>query len=517
MAKIQFDDGTTVEFDGEPTADDIAHVESQIYGNKKKSLAEKTLSGLKEFSPFPESGKPLDVLSAPLNPLIGLEKYGGNIKAAGLAPIEKGMDAIASLPVKYGMPKTGAAAIVANELFAKPALRLATPFTPSEFGAAGTVMTAMEAPAVRKEIAPNLGKAYAENIVPSTTAEIRHSVRTGRKDVADLVIERPQLGSNRGEILKNSISGIEEKENAIQKVLEKSAKSGPAEIKVPRAKAGESEFEALKNKLQKPLELPSGKPIARYSEPKVGTIPGYEPEELNLTTKGKKFTKGESRGLFNQESPEIESKQIQYLKDQRQGDVLAAREAMRKRLSDPGYDIVPGKNAISRDDISDALDQTIKEAKKTGLEKESVKMLSELKDDFSQSHPQYADVQYWNDIKRALHRLTGNKGYLNQNPTAKVEALIALANRIKTKIENLVPGVKELNAEQGALLKIRDGIIQSSPKEVRNATLWGPIAERAGLMGARTLSRKAILPNPNFFRNLTPLTARRLPYDQDVK
>jgi hypothetical protein len=189
------------------------------------------------------------------------------------------------------------------------------------------------------------------------------------------------------------------------------------------------------------------------------------------------------------ESPEIEAKQIQYLKENDKLAILEARKAFAERMADPeyGYKIFK-KFAIGRDKVAEAFDNVIKSIK-SGTEKSVINSLEETKNDFLESHPKWADAQYWNEVKRSIYDMV-DEGYSKDNTSAKIKALKGVANIIKKSVEEIIPKIKGLNQEQGALLNIRDAIIQSSPKEVRDTALLSPIKENLAFKGGRMLAKE---------------------------
>lgn len=356
--------------------------------------------------------------------------------------------------------------------------------TPSNLsvGVGSEALPLLATPLARR--AEILRRSVGNKFVGTPLPSLKKSMREGTEQLGEKFLNT-KLPANRDEAFAVSSNIVDSYEKQIQASLDKASKSG--RIKMP-AVADET-FTKLKGKLEEPLVLPSSGGIERFAEPKIGTIPRYIPEELNMQTAGRKFTKNESRGLFNKMDPEIEAKQISYLKEQRANDILEARNALKKRLADPEYSAGLKKEyAISRDSIASSIDKVIKRAEKTGLEKESVKALNELKDDFTKSHPGYADVQYWNDVKRAIYKRVGDKGYLSKNSTDKIEALRDVASGIRAEIERVIPGIKDLNSQQGLYLEIRNSLgdlIASRSKSNVGGAIKNELSDEALVRAAR--------------------------------
>lgn len=255
----------------------------------------------------------------------------------------------------------------------------------------------------------------------------------------------------------------------------------------------------------------TGKPIS----PKLGKayMESIIPSSPSEIRHAQKYLKKDAADLVL-ERPHLGNSRSEILKNSRSG-----IEDFEGKIKGKLNSSAKRGDVIERDEISRSFDKVISKAKKTGLEKNSVKILEELRNDFDSSHPKTADVSYWNDIKRSLHDLVGDKGYIAQSPSFKIQAIKSLANAIKTRIEKIIPGIKDLNSEQGALLDIRDSIIQSSPREVRDATLYGPLKEIGAILGSKFLSKQRDIPDIRPALSVAPSTIRglRLPYDQDIE
>jgi hypothetical protein len=426
----------------------------------------------------------------------GLEDVGHRVKDVA----EKSFGNIVDRPLPemgdFNLP-VAAGRFMASKI-GKTAIQ-AAPFTPSEFSIAAGAELAPVALTPNK-IAPKLGKSYLENSIPSSSGEIRHATKYGEKTAAELVLERPRLGNSRDEILENSKKGISEIEKQVQKKLDQTINAGKIDKGTLPITPSYAEKIGIKGGTLPTIELPGSGKVPRFGEFPEGsgaagsTARGgqggtrwLEPGE-HLMTKGRPFKKANAKGVFEPGETNIISKQTGYLKEEVQSTLQRIKDDFIERASAPEYMGLRKGFAIGKDEIASAFDD-VAGGMKTGTEKNSLDALQELKGEFLDSHPKYADVQYWNDVKRAIYKLVGDKGYLTQTPSAKVQVLKAIANNIKRKIGKIVPGLDDLSAEQGALLDIRDSIIQSSPKEVRDARLFGPVFERVTIRGAKVLAK----------------------------
>lgn len=385
--------------------------------------------------------------------------------------VQSGSDRIAEL----GFPAIATATSMAGEMGELTPTNLA-------IGAGSEALPVITTPLARR--AEILRRSVGNKFIGTPLPSLKRSFRQGTETLGEKFLNT-DLPANREEAFVESSNMVDQFESKIQSVLNRKAKAGKmADPIVPN-----DEFSAMQSKLAEPIVLPSGGAPNRFSDPAVGTIPRYNPEELNLQTHGKKFTKGESRGLFNPESSEIQAKQIAYLKQQREGDILKAREAFQKRMEDPEYGFgIKQEYAIGRDTIADAIQKVSDQAKKSGLENDSVRAIADLKTDFIESHPKFADIHYWNDIKRSLHKKVGDKGYLAKNTTEKVDVLKKVAQAIRKEIERVVPEIKDLNKEQGLYLEIRNSLGDTLATRSKNnvaGVVKGELQDEALVRAAR--------------------------------
>ena len=148
--------------------------------------------------------------------------------------------------------------------------------------------------------------------------------------------------------------------------------------------------------------------------------------------------------------------------------------------------------------FSKVFDDAIDEASSVPTAGKEVRVLSKLKTEYIKNAPKSGTIDYWMGLKRKLYRRLGDDAYIKDITSAQKNVEKDLASAIAREVEKNIHGIKELNREQGNLIQIRDAIIESSPKEVRDLSLTGPLYERATIMGARTLAkpRKAIGPLP---------------------
>lgn len=418
------------------------------------------------------------------NPAVDiLEKAGRYVQGAKEASVGNILDRPSNFPtargVAMGTLETG--------------LEFLPQLTPSSMATAigGESLPVLAAPLARR--ADILRRSVGNKFIGTPLSSLKKSMREGTEQLGERFL-KTELPANRDEAFVESSKMVDRFEKKIQAKMDQAVKSG----KVAKPEVSGDEFDVAGKKLQEPIVLPSGGKPLRFTD----DIPkklkaneprspyGYEdPDALNLSTKGKKFTKGESRGLFNPESPDIEAKQIEYLKKERSDDILKAREAFRKRASDPEYGYGIGKKyAISRKEISNAIDTVSAEAKKTGFEKDTIEELGRLKDEFGKSHPEYADVQYWNDVKRAIYKRIGDKGYLAKNTTDKVSAMKEVASAIRSEIERVIPDIKDLNREQGLYLEIRNALGDTIASRSRNnvsGAVSGELKDEALVRAAR--------------------------------
>lgn len=78
--------------------------------------------------------------------------------------------------------------------------------------------------------------------------------------------------------------------------------------------------------------------------------------------------------------------------------------------------------------------------------------------DFQDNHPATLTVPEAHELKKGTYRVLKDKAYSGELKSATTETQKALARELKEQIEQAVPGIKELNARQGAVLELIDPI-----------------------------------------------------------
>ena len=76
--------------------------------------------------------------------------------------------------------------------------------------------------------------------------------------------------------------------------------------------------------------------------------------------------------------------------------------------------------------------------------------------DFQEGHPGTLTIPEAHNLKKGTYRVLKDKAYRGELKSATTETQKALARGLKEQVEQAVPGVKELNARQGALLELID-------------------------------------------------------------
>ena len=345
-------------------------------------------------------------------------------------------------------------------------------------------------------IAGRYGKALVENRIPSSAKEIRHAERYGGKDAADLVIERPQLGNSRSAIKENSIKGIEDIEVQVQKKLDETSeaarKGAGKDVKIEGTPLlpPPGEKQAI-NPSSPSVEFPLGSSRPRkVHEPEIVSLPGKDMETLDpYAMSAQESGRGQTfGGRFFGGEPKIDKAQAEMVKQARTETI--EQMASLKLPPPPKYGFkIPNKLAIGRDEFSHVFDDLIKKESRIPTRQNVVEELKNLKDEYVKTAPEVADVNYWNGVKRDIYQILGDNAFISDMTSAKKLILKRFALSISDKVGERVDGLRELNREQGALLEIRDSIIDSSPKEVKDLTLTGPILERATIMGGRFLGK----------------------------
>lgn len=158
--------------------------------------------------------------------------------------------------------------------------------------------------------------------------------------------------------------------------------------------------------------------------------------------------------------------------------------SIQKQLS-----LTPTESVIDKFDVAAKLDDLMNEYKKSGISSSEVRKIMRVQDEFLASMPEKMSVQSANDVKRAIYRKIGDKGYLAQSPAVRVEAERSLASALRSEIENKVPGIKNLNSKQGEYIGIRDSLLSAIPSESKNvpSAITGDVLDAGSLRLARML------------------------------
>ena len=370
-----------------------------------------------------------------------------------------------------------------------------SPFTPSEFAIGLGAELLPLALARSKGIYPTHGKAIMEETIPSTPKEIRKATRTDTKTAADRVLELPKSGSSRAEILKNSRQEITNLEDTIQQELStvsKSARQGTGkEVIVEGMPLLSAPSKAEVRPSSESFEFPLASPRPRkVSEPDIVSLPSKDMETIDPYA----LSAQESRegqfwgGQFHGETPK-EIKYMQELRRQAQRETFKQLGGM-KLPPAPDYGFkIPNKLAIGKDEFLDVFDVEIARHSRIPTAGREVRALKRLKKEYIESAPDVADVSYWNDVKRDIYERLGDNAYLSIITSAQKKLEKSFASSIMRKINERVPGLKNLNREQGNLIEIRDAIIESSPKEVQRASFTRPFFEKSSIRAARFLTK----------------------------
>lgn len=128
----------------------------------------------------------------------------------------------------------------------------------------------------------------------------------------------------------------------------------------------------------------------------------------------------------------------------------------------------PKDKLIDKFDVAATLDNLVDEYKKSGVSSKEIRQIMRVQDEYLNNLPDKFAVDFANQNKRAIYRKVGDKGYLSQAPTARVEAERTLASALRQEIEKIVPSIKQLNTKQGEFLGIRDSLLSAIPSESKN-------------------------------------------------
>ena len=158
-------------------------------------------------------------------------------------------------------------------------------------------------------------------------------------------------------------------------------------------------------------------------------------------------------------------------------------DQIKSKLSTAAKD---SKAIISKQDVAKGFDDVISELGESGVEGDQIEKLTKLKDEFLSKHPETANVEYWNNVKRKLYKLVGDQNYVKENHSGKVQALKAVASQIRQKIEQVVPGIKDLNAKQGLYLRVNDALANQLAKNPASQSIKESLKDRALIESMRS-------------------------------
>lgn len=163
----------------------------------------------------------------------------------------------------------------------------------------------------------------------------------------------------------------------------------------------------------------------------------------------------------------------------------------------PDLSATPPKE-IDSSIFTKVFDDAINEASDIPTAAKEVRALKKLKAEYLENAPKSNTVEYWVGLKRKLYQRLGDNAYIKDVSSAQKNVEKSLASSIAREVEKRIPGIKELNRRQGELIRVRDSIIDSSPKEIRDLSLKGPILERATIGAGRFLGKSRKAPNVPF-------------------
>lgn len=158
-------------------------------------------------------------------------------------------------------------------------------------------------------------------------------------------------------------------------------------------------------------------------------------------------------------------------------------DQIKEKLSTAAKD---SKAIISKQKVAQGFDDVISELNDSGVEGKAVKELEGLKDEFLSKHPETANVEYWNNVKRKLYKLVGDQNYIKDNPSGKIQALKAVASNIRQEIQDAVPGIGDLNKKQGLYLQMQDALANQLAKNPAARGIKDSLKDRALVESARS-------------------------------
>ncbi len=152
----------------------------------------------------------------------------------------------------------------------------------------------------------------------------------------------------------------------------------------------------------------------------------------------------------------------------------------------------------SKKDFLPVYDDAINDLKGVPNRGPEIRKIERMKKDFldDKNIPDEQPLPDWDSARAKLNKdIKSKKGYTKDVTSTQVKIDKGFADTIRDLLAAKIPGIKKLRREQGDLLEIRDSIIQSSPKEVRDPRIWSPFMEQAAVQGSRFLAKKRQAPS----------------------
>lgn len=205
-----------------------------------------------------------------------------------------------------------------------------------------------------------------------------------------------------------------------------------------------------------------------------------------LDTSNRVLEKELSKGAENSGIKLIESELGQGSRHSLLNQSAAKIDGLEKQISG----IVNSSNGtINKYDLVNGIDDMAAKMDLPGIYPAEVRRIQRVIDNFLSKQPDQIPIQMANDIKRQIYSMVGNKGYLTQTPSVIVATQKTLANALKTEIEKIIPGIADLNAQQGKFMGFRDMLVHASAPDSKSVTkaLYGAFEENAGLRTGRML------------------------------
>jgi len=128
--------------------------------------------------------------------------------------------------------------------------------------------------------------------------------------------------------------------------------------------------------------------------------------------------------------------------------------------------LTPSTAQVSRDAVMNALNKTQGKFATQVTPASDLKAIKAVGDEFASTYPKSIPIQQAQKLKQGTYAVLGDKAYKGELKAAETEAQKALASGLRTEIENAIPQVGPINAQQSDLINAVKAFLMCEPAEL---------------------------------------------------